>query len=453
MRRTNRFGKLFTLVTSEEERDPEDFEEFGRVLYDQKLYSVLARKLHYGVTTILAMDAIDASPGVDSLPPYPARCGSAPGAVHVRYGRPSDASRNAPDTADDEPVEMVRAIVEEPEKHDLRVFAHITSLGELQTALEGGAAGVVHTVWDRPFPDAELANPYLRETVSEKEMAMLRDPEFIARFSSRWMTFATHGRWKQSSLKDAWWIAMHCKSESQPPNTAHTAVGSKQGLSNMITVFGEGRGFRVVWLLEEMGVPYDLRPVDLLAGVENDAEYLAINPSGFIPAIRDGDVTMVESIAIMEYAMARYGPTPLSPDSSDAAFPAYQQFLHFGEASLAAPFYIVAVSRNVAPEAERENWGARMALDIFKNRLALVTRQLARYPYLAGDEFTAADISVTYALEFAQRHGVYLGESEQAYLARTTVRDAYHRAMEACKETKAWAAKAAASSESSLRGK
>jgi len=73
----------------------------------------------------------------------------------------------------------------------------------------------------------------------------------------------------------------------------------------MITVFGEGRGFRVVWLLEEMGLAYRLRPVDPLAGVENDPEFLAVNPAGFIPAIQDGEVTMVESIAIMEYLMAR----------------------------------------------------------------------------------------------------------------------------------------------------
>jgi hypothetical protein len=89
----------------------------------------------------------------------------------------------------------------------------------------------------------------------------------------------------------------------------------------MITVWGEGRGFRVVWLLEEMGLPYRLRPVDLLAGAENDPEFMAINPGGFIPAIVDGDVTMVESIAIMEYLMARYGPTPLAPAPSDAIFP------------------------------------------------------------------------------------------------------------------------------------
>ena len=207
----------------------------------------------------------------------------------------------------------------------------------------------------------------------------------------------------------------------------------------MISVFGEGRGFRVVWLLEEMGLPYRLRPVDLLAGVENDAEFLAINPAGFIPAIQDGEVTMVESIAIMEYLMARYGPTPLAPDPHDPAFPAYQQFLHLGEAGLAASMYFVVVSRNLAPEAERRNWGARKALEVFESRLGLVTRQLARFPYLAGETFTAADISVTYALQFARRSGgIALGEAEQAYVARTSGREAYKRAMETCQATKAW---------------
>src|SRR4030095_7634835 len=136
----------------------------------------------------------------------------------------------------------------------------------------------------------------------------------------------------------------------------------------MITVFGEGRGFRVVWLLEEMGLPYRLRNVDLLAGVQDDAAFLAVNPAGFIPAIQDGDVTMVESIAIMEYLMGRYGPPPLAPAAHDPAFPAYQQFLHLGEAGLAASIYFVVVSRHLAPEAERPNWGARTALAGSKKR-------------------------------------------------------------------------------------
>jgi glutathione S-transferase len=211
----------------------------------------------------------------------------------------------------------------------------------------------------------------------------------------------------------------------------------------MITVFGEGRGFRVVWLLEEMGLAYRLRPVDLLAGVEKDVEFLAINPAGFIPAIQDGEVTMVESIAIMEYLMARYGPTPLAPGPHDPAFPVYQQFLHLGEAGLAASIYFVVGARNFAPEADRRNWSAGQALEVFESRLTLVTRQLARSPYLAGETFTAADISVTYALQLAQRSGgVRLGDAEQAYFARTSGRDAFKRAMQTCQATRAWLAEA-----------
>src|SRR6201993_3504842 len=134
----------------------------------------------------------------------------------------------------------------------------------------------------------------------------------------------------------------------------------------MITVFGEGRGFRAVWLLEEMGLPYRRRTVDLRAVFDKDTEFMDINPAGCIPAIQDGDVTMVESIAIMEFLMARYGPTPLAPDPHDPAFPAYQQFLHLGEAGLAASMYFVVVSRNLAPEAERNNHTARQALNVFQ---------------------------------------------------------------------------------------
>ncbi|WP_129790786.1 glutathione S-transferase family protein [Sphingosinicella sp. CPCC 101087] len=209
----------------------------------------------------------------------------------------------------------------------------------------------------------------------------------------------------------------------------------------MITVFGEGRGFRVVWLLEEMGLSNRLRPVDLLAGVENDPEFLAINPAGFIPAIRDGDVIMVESIAIMEYLMARYGPTRLAPEPRDPAFPLYQQFLHLGEAGLAVPINAIVATRILAPEAEQDNWTTRWALESFESRLKLVTQQLARTPYLSGEAFTAADISVAYALLLARRGvGIAYGEVEEAYISRVTGRDGYKRAMDTCRETKAWAA-------------
>jgi glutathione S-transferase len=213
----------------------------------------------------------------------------------------------------------------------------------------------------------------------------------------------------------------------------------------MITVFGEGRGFRVVWLLEEMRLPYRLRGVDLLAGAENDPEFLAINPAGFIPALVDGDVIMVESIAIMEYLMARHGPTSLAPAPQDSDFPLYQQFLHLGEAGLAASIYFVSGARNIAPEDQRYNWSAGQALETFESRLGLVTRQLSRSPFLAGGRFTAADISVTYALELARRNvGFELGAAEQAYLARTTGRDGYKRTMAACHDTRAWTERVAA---------
>ncbi len=205
----------------------------------------------------------------------------------------------------------------------------------------------------------------------------------------------------------------------------------------MITVWGEGRGFRVVWLLEEMGIPYRIRQVDLLAGVENDPEFLAVNPGGFIPAITDGDVTMVESIAIMEYLIARHGPTPLAPAPDDPTFGLYQQFLHLGEAGLGANIQVVVVSGFIAPPGERDNWGARWALNQFNNRMKLVKRQLARAPYMAGDAFTAADISVTYTLNLAgRRGGIVLDEAERAYMDRTTGRDGYQRALEACLATK-----------------
>ena len=207
----------------------------------------------------------------------------------------------------------------------------------------------------------------------------------------------------------------------------------------MITVFGEGRGFRVVWLLEEMGLPYRLRDVDLLAGVENDAEFLAINPSGFIPAIRDGDVIMVESIAIMEYLTGRYGPSPLAPGAQDDSFPAYQQFLHLGEAGLAGAVYYVSGARNIAPEDQRDNWSARQAMGVFTSRLKLVTRRLAQAPYMAGEAFTAADISVGYALEMARKNIAFtLGDAEQAYLTRLRERGGYQRALQACHATRGW---------------
>lgn len=208
----------------------------------------------------------------------------------------------------------------------------------------------------------------------------------------------------------------------------------------MLTVYGEGRGFRVIWLLEELGQAYRLHPVDLLAA-ENDHDFRAINPAGFIPVLQDGDTIMVESIAILEYLLARYGGS-LAVAPNDPGFASYLQFLHLGEAGLAGPMNAVFVGRELAPEVEREARVTRWAMETFESRLGLVIRRLADCPYLAGDRFTAADISVSYALLLGLRTGNYVPASvEREYLVRTTGRPAYARAMESCQATKAWAAR------------
>jgi len=187
-----------------------------------------------------------------------------------------------------------------------------------------------------------------------------------------------------------------------------------------------------------MGLPYRLRDVDLVAGVESDAELLEINPAVFFPAIRDGDVTMVESVTIMEYLLGRYGPTTLAPGAQDAAFPAYQQFLHLDEAGLATAIFFVSGARNIAPESGRDNWSARQTMDVFTTRLQLVTRRQGLTPYLAGDVFTAADISVGYALEMARKNVWVLGDAEQVFMARLRERRGYQRALAACHATRGW---------------
>ncbi len=209
----------------------------------------------------------------------------------------------------------------------------------------------------------------------------------------------------------------------------------------MLTIYGEGRGFRVVWLLEELGLAYRLHPVDLLA-TPTDSEFLAINPAGFIPALQDGATIMVESIAILQYLLAKHGPTSLVVTPDDPAFAVYLQFLHMGEAGLAGPMNTVLVGRNFAPESERDAYVTRWAAKTFESRLGCVVRRLADQAYLVGDRFTAADISVSYALLLGLRTGNYTpGTIERAYLERTTTRPDYLRAMEACQATKAWAAR------------
>ena len=160
------------------------------------------------------------------------------------------------------------------------------------------------------------------------------------------------------------------------------------------------RSFRVLWMLEELGVAYTLKmlpfPPRTLA-----REYLQINPLGTVPAFFDGDVRMTESAAICQYLAVRAAPTPLNVEPHEAAFGAYLNWLHFGEATLTFPQTLVLRYGRFEPPERRmpqvvEDYGKW-----FLARLRTLEPLLAVHPFLCAGRFTAADVSVGYALMLA----------------------------------------------------
>lgn len=186
------------------------------------------------------------------------------------------------------------------------------------------------------------------------------------------------------------------------------------------------RSLRVLWAAEELGVPYETAAASF---ARPDPEFLAANPAGTLPAMVDGEVVMTESVAIMMYLASRHGPTPLAVEPGDRRYPDYLQFLLFGEASLAAPLNAVVGTKFMAPEDQKQNFTVDIITRSFHRRLGLVERQLQRGDYMAGDDFTLADISVGYALGLADM--LELGDVSdaiKAYAKRLTARPAYQRA-------------------------
>ncbi len=187
------------------------------------------------------------------------------------------------------------------------------------------------------------------------------------------------------------------------------------------------RALRPVWLAEEMGLKYELQPCAGFA----DPKLREANALGTVPMLEDGDTRVVESLAIMDYMMDRYGPTPLKPKPSDAAYPAYIQFFHFGEGTLGARFRNLVVSKLFIPDDQKQNWATADSEKGFISGADLIAQQLKHHPYLAGEEFTAADISCTLMLGgganllgFEDRYDPTVRE----YMKRVTERDAYKRA-------------------------
>lgn len=192
------------------------------------------------------------------------------------------------------------------------------------------------------------------------------------------------------------------------------------------------RSFRPLWALEELGLPYELKmlpfPPRMFA-----KEYLSVNPLGTIPFFQDGETVMTESAAICEFLVTRYGPTPLAVERDDPAFGAFLNWLHFGEATLTFPQTLVLRYSRLEPEARRQPQVAEDYAKWFLGRLRAINAAIETREYLCADRFTAADISVGYALQLASSLGLdaQFTPAIAAYWARLQQRDGYKRACEA----------------------
>lgn len=202
----------------------------------------------------------------------------------------------------------------------------------------------------------------------------------------------------------------------------------------MITLYHcvSARSFRPLWTLHELGIAHDLvtLPFPPRAFAKS---YLEINPLGTIPLMLDGEVRMTESAAICQYLCAISAPTSLQVVPGEADFGAYLNYLHFGEATLTFPQTLVLRYGRFEPEARRQPTVVADYSKWFLARLRSLEPRLAEHSYLCADRFTAADISVGYALMLADYLALanQFGPQTLAYWQRLQSRDAFKAAFKA----------------------
>jgi glutathione S-transferase len=203
----------------------------------------------------------------------------------------------------------------------------------------------------------------------------------------------------------------------------------------MITVhhLGISQSDRIVWLCEELAIPYRLiryerDPKTQLA----PPEYRALTPFGTAPVITDGDLTLGESGAIIEYLIAKHGGGRLAVGPDRPEFAQYLFWFHFANGSLMPSSMVDLVTRRLGVDARDELIGALR--DRSERAYTLVENRLAQVPYFAGDEFTAADIIMLFPLTtmraFVPRD-LSGSPHTRKYLKRIAERPAYRRAMAA----------------------
>ncbi len=201
----------------------------------------------------------------------------------------------------------------------------------------------------------------------------------------------------------------------------------------MLTIhhLGTSQSERIVWLCEELGVPYELRhhardPVTRLS----PPALKELHPLGAAPVIEDGGRMLAESGAIVEYILEKHGGGRLKLGPADPAFADYLYWFHFANANLQAVMgRLLYLQRAGVAEDNPVLTGTRGKLALL---LGLMDERVARLPYLAGEAFTAADVMTLFSLTTMRRFlpldlAPYPGL--RAYIQRLAARQAYQRAM------------------------
>jgi glutathione S-transferase len=201
----------------------------------------------------------------------------------------------------------------------------------------------------------------------------------------------------------------------------------------MLTLYysAQSRAIRPRWLLEEAGVPYELKRLNLQAGEQKKPEYLKINPNGAVPALVDGDLTLFESAAICQYLADKFPEKHLAPPLGSRDRALYYQWIHFAMSGLEPPAVNIFLHTMIKPEAERLPSLVTESRAQLKAALQVVEGAVAGKTFLVGDALTAADVMIGSTLAWAQMMGM-LGDglpATTAYLGRLAARPAFQRTM------------------------
>lgn len=191
----------------------------------------------------------------------------------------------------------------------------------------------------------------------------------------------------------------------------------------------KSRAVRVAWLLEEMGLAYELERFALGDPAMRAPEYRSIHPMGRVPVLEDGDVRIMESGAILEYLLARYGDGRFQPAPDSPDFPVYLQWFHYAEGMIMPPINSYMVETFFLPPERQSEVHAKRALKLLGQMLVAVDTALAERDYLAG-AFSAADIMTGSAVMSAQRIGALSTDltNLSTYVDRLMARPALQKA-------------------------